>query len=72
MEQTYISEFARFMDGFLAEHPEVVDDQRRRWHYYWELGDDPLTTEVAEAEAIQFDTYESNPPARAAIPARPM
>lgn len=32
----YVSPFTEFMDGFLAEHPEVVEDQRHGWYLFWD------------------------------------
>lgn len=32
----YVSPFTEFMDGYLAEHPEVVEDQRRGWYLFWD------------------------------------
>ena len=32
----YLSEFARFMDDFLAKHPDVVEDQERGWYIWWD------------------------------------
>jgi len=29
MNKSYVSEFAVFMNQFLAEHPEAVEEQRR-------------------------------------------
>ena len=28
-------EFMDFMDTFLKQHPEVVEDQKRGWDIYW-------------------------------------
>ena len=32
----YVSEFTRFMDNYLRQHPEVVRDQALGWHIWWE------------------------------------
>ena len=64
MDRLYVSEFTQFMDRFLADHPEVVEDQRHRWPLFWERLESPgKEPEIPEGE-VPFDTYESNPPAR--------
>ncbi len=35
MDKAYVSEFAVFMDHYLAEHPEVVTDQQYGWDLDW-------------------------------------
>lgn len=32
----YVSEFTQFIDGYLQQHPEVVEDQRRGWYIFWD------------------------------------
>ncbi|MES2126747.1 MAG: DUF3460 family protein [Pseudomonadota bacterium] len=32
----YESEFSRFMQAYLARHPEVPDDQRHGWYLLWD------------------------------------
>lgn len=41
MNRGYISEFSRFMEAFLHEHPDIVADQRRGWLLFWKPGDKP-------------------------------
>lgn len=31
----YVSDFADYMNHFLDDHPEVIDDQRRGWAIWW-------------------------------------
>lgn len=35
MKTGYVSEFTFFINQYLAEHPEVADDQKRGWNIYW-------------------------------------
>jgi len=35
MKSDYVSEFTLFINQYLAEHPEVVDDQKRGRDIYW-------------------------------------
>lgn len=32
----YMSEFDQFLHGYLAEHPEVVEDRQRGWYIWWD------------------------------------
>ncbi|WP_215409606.1 DUF3460 family protein [Janthinobacterium sp. JC611] len=32
----YVSEFTRFIDAYLREHPEAQTSQRLGWRIYWE------------------------------------
>jgi hypothetical protein len=32
----YQSEFTRFIDGYLAQHPDVVKEQKAGWYIYWD------------------------------------
>ncbi|MFB9245608.1 DUF3460 family protein [Massilia antarctica] len=32
----YLSEFEQFMQGFLAQHPEVEVDRQRGWDIWWD------------------------------------
>lgn len=32
----YVSEFTRFLDTYLEQHPEVVRDQQLGWRIWWE------------------------------------
>lgn len=32
----YVSEFDEFLHRFMAEHPEVEEDQMRGWYIWWD------------------------------------
>jgi hypothetical protein len=32
----YVSEITQFLDKFLEEHPEVIDEQSKGWHIFWD------------------------------------
>jgi len=32
----YVSEFTQFIDTFLKEHPDVVEDQHTGWNIFWD------------------------------------
>lgn len=71
MDRAYVSEFTRFMDDFLAGHPDVVAEQQRGWRIYWDKDVDPVALQEAEEDALPFDAYEYKPPRRQAGPAPP-
>jgi hypothetical protein len=35
MSKEYLSDFEKFMDQYLKDHPEVVKEQRRAEETYW-------------------------------------
>jgi hypothetical protein len=47
----YESEFTRFMNGYLHDHPDVVRDQELGWRIWWERP----TTGKAHEQAWQED-----------------
>lgn len=32
----YLSDFDQFMDAFLEQHPEVLEDRQRGWYIWWD------------------------------------
>lgn len=32
----YVSDFDQFMQEYLGQHPDVVDDQREGWYIWWD------------------------------------
>ncbi len=52
----YVSDFTRFMDGFLEDHPEVAVDQKRGWGIWWER-----LVDLRERERIEADTVRRTP-----------
>ncbi len=56
-DKEYVSEFTRFIDRYLAEHPEVVKDQKRGWKIYWEHQVDFQALKEAGEDAVPDDAY---------------
>lgn len=48
----YVSEFTRFMDTFLDEHPEVVENQRKGWYIFWDTNVDFEALEKAKKDRV--------------------
>lgn len=53
----YVSEFARFMNDYLKDHPEVVADQHIGRAIYWDKHVDLDELERAEHDAVPVDSY---------------
>ncbi len=70
MQGAYVSEFTRFMDKFLKEHPEVVEDQQRGWNIFWDKEVDPAAISKAEEDSVPFDDYLNMPYARPPVPSK--
>lgn len=60
MKSGYVSEFTRFIDQYLLEHPEVVEDQREGWNIFWNRHVDFAEQKQAEEDAVPDDTYGFN------------
>ncbi|KAB8061951.1 DUF3460 family protein [Janthinobacterium sp. FT14W] len=53
----YVSEFTRFIDGYLRDHPQAQASQRLGWRIYWER---PLNVEQwrrAERDKVPEPPY---------------
>ncbi len=50
----YVSEYEQFLDGYMAEHPAVVEDQRRGWRIWWDR--------IVDLDALKRQARDSVPP----------
>ncbi len=32
----YVSEYEQFLDAYLAQHPDIVEDRQRGWYIWWD------------------------------------
>jgi hypothetical protein len=53
----YVSEFEQFMQGYLQQHPEVIDDQREGWNIFWDKRVDLDALRVAEQDRVPQRPY---------------
>jgi hypothetical protein len=53
----YVSEITQFLDEFLVEHPEVVDEQSRGWHIFWDRNVDLGELKKAEEDNVPTKPY---------------
>jgi len=59
MKDGYVSEFTLFINQYLADHPEVVEDQKRGWDIFWNKKVDFGALEEAQQDAVPDDGYGS-------------
>lgn len=57
MDKEYVSEFTGFIDGYLKDHPEVVEDQKRGWDIFWNPKIDPVAQGKAQEDIVEDDSY---------------
>lgn len=57
IDRAYVSEFTDFMDHYLKDHPEVVQDQGVGRSIYWDKRVDPETLDQAAKDTVPDDAY---------------
>ena len=55
----YVSEFTRFMDGYLHQHPEVQQDRTLGWRIWWERPVDPKSIDREAQANLKPTVYHS-------------
>lgn len=64
MNRHYVSDYTRFIDGFLERHPEEVEEQAKGWYIWWDKRID-LDEQAREAAAtVPDDGYGFHASAR--------
>lgn len=53
----YVSEFTAFMENFLAEHPEEIQEQRRGWAIFWNHKMDFDEMKKAAGDSVPTEGY---------------
>ncbi|MBI4985708.1 MAG: DUF3460 family protein [Rhodocyclales bacterium] len=56
-DTAYVSEFTRFMNAYLAAHPEIAVDQKRGRALYWDKQLDFDDLKKVEAASVPADSY---------------
>jgi len=69
LDRAYVSEYTDFMNRFLREHPEVVEDQWVGRALYWDRNVDFRDQERAQQDRVPDDCYGFSPSAWAREPA---
>lgn len=57
MDKKYVSDFTKFMDQYLDQHPEVVEEQRRNWRSFWDLKLKPSAQPPSKDDLVPDDHY---------------
>lgn len=55
--EAYVSEFEKFMNGFLDQHPEIIEDQRQGRLIHWDHHVDLAAQEKAAQDSVPEDGY---------------
>ena len=63
VDRAYVSEFTQFIDHYLDEHPEVIEDQRLGRLIYWDKTVDLTALAQAAKENVPDDAYGFSFPA---------
>jgi hypothetical protein len=58
MKTTNVSEFELFINQYLANHPEVVEDQKRGWDRYWNPKGDQETPMKTKMDFVPNDSHK--------------
>ena len=57
----YVSEYTLFIQQYMAEHPEVVEDQKRGWSIWWDRKADQAAIKKANEDFVPDDSYGAYP-----------
>lgn len=58
MKTTNVSEFELFINQYLADHPEVVEDQKRGWDRYWNPKGEQETPMKRKMDSVPNDNHK--------------
>jgi hypothetical protein len=57
MDRNYVSDYTRFIDQFIQEHPDVLEEQRSGRLLYWDKRVDLVAQKKAETDTVPSDGY---------------
>ena len=57
IDRAYVSEFTYFINHYLEDHPEVVEDQETGRYLYWDKTVDFSALKQAEKDAVPENGY---------------
>ncbi|MFZ5523356.1 MAG: DUF3460 family protein [Pseudomonadota bacterium] len=57
MDKAYVSDFTKFIDQYLDEHPEVVEEQKQGWASFWQLKAEIRAPEISKDDIAADDGY---------------
>ncbi len=53
----YVSEFEQFLNGYLAQNPDVVEDRQRGWYIWWDHRVDLDELDKQRRDAVPAKPY---------------
>jgi hypothetical protein len=53
----YVSEYSKFIDSYLHQHPEVLADQLDGWYIWWDHQVDLKELEKAQKDSVPLPPY---------------
>ena len=53
----YVSEFTRFIDGYLDTHPAAVESQHKGWYIFWDHKVDLAELERERQDHVPIPPY---------------
>ncbi|MGZ3236015.1 MAG: DUF3460 family protein [Burkholderiaceae bacterium] len=53
----YVSEFEKFINQFLEEHPSVLESQREGWNIFWDHNIEPDDLKRAYQDTVPLKAY---------------
>ena len=56
-DRLYVSDFERFMQDYLHQHPQVVEDQRDGWAIWWDHRVDLDEMDRQRESEVPFKPY---------------
>lgn len=57
VDREFVSEYTQFIERYLVEHPEVLDDQHKGRLIYWDKKVDLEAQKKAEMDTVPDDIY---------------
>lgn len=60
VDRAFVSDYTRFIEHYLEEHPEVRDDQHDGRLIYWDKKVDLVAQKKAELDTVPDDGYGFN------------
>lgn len=53
----YVSDFEQFLNNYLAQHPQVVEDRQRGWNIWWDHRVDLDELDKQRADSVARKPY---------------
>lgn len=57
MDTGYVSEFTVFINQYLEQHPQVVEEQQRGWRFFWAPKIDLPALNETQEYPVRDDSY---------------